>query len=232
MQITMQTVILDFNTRVEEVNKYFNFLEQLSTENTKLAVLENNGEHRIKPIDSELEKTLKANGYLLLYNLVESTMRNAIEAIFEELKSSRVSFNSLRIEVKKIVLYNFKNRSPKNVHSRITDISTDIIKAGFNRRKLFSGNVNREQITKTAREYGFSYDTDHAKTKHGENLDAVMENRNDLAHGNKSFADVGKEVTIEDILQIKDEVVEYLRQILINIENYLENQEYLHSDNR
>jgi hypothetical protein len=59
-----------------------------------------------------------------------------------------------------------------------------------------------------------------------------MENRNDLAHGNKSFADVGKEVTIEDILQIKDEVVEYLRQILINIENYLENQEYLHSDNR
>ena len=130
------------------------------------------------------------------------------------------------------MLYNFKNRSPENVHSRITDISTDIIKAGFNRRKLFSGNVNREQITKTAREYGFSYDTDHAKTKHGENLDAVMENRNDLAHGNKSFADVGKEVTIEDILQIKDEVVEYLRQILINIENYLENQEYLHSDNR
>ena len=159
-------------------------------------------------------------------------MRNAIEAIFEELKSRRVSFDSLRIEVKKIVLYNFKNRSPENVHSRITDISTDIIKAGFNRRKLFSGNVNREQITKTAREYGFSYDTDHAKTKHGENLDAVMENRNDLAHGNKSFADVGKEVTIEDILQIKDEVVEYLRQILINIENYLENQEYLHSDNR
>jgi hypothetical protein len=59
-----------------------------------------------------------------------------------------------------------------------------------------------------------------------------MENRNDLAHGNKSFADVGRDVTIEDILKIKEEVVEYLRQILINIENYLENKEYLHSDNR
>jgi hypothetical protein len=232
MQITMQTVILDFNTRVEEVNKYFNFLEQLSTENTKLAVLENNGEHRIKPIDSELEKTLKANGYLLLYNLVESTMRNAIEAIFEEIKSSGVPFDSLRIEVKKIVLYNFKNRSLDNVHSRITNISTDIIKEGFNRRKLFSGNVNRKQIAKTAREYGFSCDTDYTKTKHGENLDAVMEKRNDLAHGNKSFANVGRNVTIGDILQIKEEVVEYLRQILINIESYLDNQEYLHSDDR
>jgi hypothetical protein len=159
-------------------------------------------------------------------------MRNAIEAIFEELKSSRVPFDSLRIEVKKIVLYNFKNRSLDNVHSRITNISTDIIKEGFNRRKLFSGNVNREQIAKTAREYGFSCDTDYTKTNHGENLDAVMEKRNDLAHGNKSFANVGRNVTIGDILQIKEEVVEYLRQILINIEGYLERQEYLHSDDR
>jgi hypothetical protein len=59
-----------------------------------------------------------------------------------------------------------------------------------------------------------------------------MEKRNDLAHGNKSFANVGRNVTIGDILQIKEEVVEYLRQILINIEGYLERQEYLHSDNR
>jgi hypothetical protein len=59
-----------------------------------------------------------------------------------------------------------------------------------------------------------------------------MEKRNDLAHGNKSFANVGRNVTIGDILQIKEEVVEYLRQILINIESYLDNQEYLHSDNR
>jgi len=228
----MQTVILDFNTRVEEVNKYFHFLKELTAKNTKLTVLEENGNQTIKPIDPKLVITLKANGFLLLYNLVESTMRNAIEAIFEELKSRRVSFDSVRIEVKKIVLYNFKNRSPDDVHSRITDISTDIIKAGFNRRKLFSGNVNRDKIAKTAREYGFSCHTDYTKTKHGENLDAVMEKRNDLAHGNKSFASVGRTVTIGDIVQIKDEVVEYLRQILINIENYLDNQEYLHSDNR
>jgi len=63
-------------------------------------------------------------------------------------------------------------------------------------------------------------------------LDTVLKNRNYLAHGNESFANVGRDVTIGDIVQIKNEVVEYLRQILINIENYLDNQEYLHSDNR
>jgi hypothetical protein len=64
----MQTVILDFNTRVEEVNKYFNFLKELTAENTKLTVLEENGDQTIKPIDPELVITLKANGFLLLYN--------------------------------------------------------------------------------------------------------------------------------------------------------------------
>jgi hypothetical protein len=226
----MQSVFADFYIRVKEVNKYFHFLKQLSTENTKLAVLENSGEHRIKPIDSELEKTLKANGFLLLYNLVESTMRNAIVAIFDELKNRGISFNSVRTEIKNIVLDNLKKHSKNDFHSQITDISIDIINAEFNKIKLFSGNVNRKQIKIIAEKYGFSDSTNYTQTKHGEKLDTVLKYRNYLAHGNESFANVGRNVTIGDILQIKKEVVQYLRQILTNIENYLENQKYLHSD--
>jgi MAE_28990/MAE_18760-like HEPN len=190
-------------------------------------VLENNGLQKIKSINADLAKTLKANGYLLLYNLVESTMRNAIEAIFDELSSNSVSFDSVRIEIKKVILYNFKNRSPDNVHSKIKDISVDIITAGFSSKELFSGNVDRDEITRTARKYGFSYDTDYSKTKHGENLYSVMRNRNDLAHGNKSFAEIGKDTSIQELLQVKEEVIEYLKQILKNIEGYLIKKEYL-----
>jgi hypothetical protein len=83
----MQTVLLDFNTRVEEINGYFLFLEELLNETMKLAILEDS-KQTIRAIDSKLAKTLKANGFLLLYNLVESSMRNAIEAIFDELKAA------------------------------------------------------------------------------------------------------------------------------------------------
>jgi hypothetical protein len=92
---------------------------------------------------------------------------------------------------------------------------------------LFSGNVDRDEITRTARKYGFSYDTDYSKTKHGENLYSVMRNRNDLAHGNKSFAEIGKDTSIQELLQVKEEVIEYLKQILKNIEGYLIKKEYL-----
>ena len=224
----MQTVILDFNTRVQEVNEYFSFLEGLYNETIKLTLSENIDEEKNKLIDYDLlTKMLKANSFLLLYNLIESSMRNAVEAIFDELKGKKVSFNAVRVEIKKVVLENFKNRSPNNIHSQIKDISLDIITAGFDSKKLFSGNIDRDEITKTARKYGFSFDTDYTKTKHGENLYDIMEKRNDLAHGNKSFSEIGKSISIGDLLKIKNEVIEYIGQILKNIEIYLNNKEYL-----
>jgi hypothetical protein len=82
-------------------------------------------------------------------------------------------------------------------------------------------------IKEIAKKYGFSYQTDFAKTKNGEKLVDIKDKRNDLAHGVKSFKEVGQGKTIEDLLEIKKEVIEYLRQILENIKTYLDNQEYL-----
>ena len=223
----MQTVLSDFNTRVQEINKYFSFLENLVNETIKLAVIEDGTTQKIRGIDPELVKTLKANGFLLLYNLIESSMTNAIEAIFDELKENEISFNSVRTEIKKTVIQNFKNRSPDNIHREIADISIDIITAGFKRKELFSGNIDQKEITRTARKYGFSDRTDYSKTKHGKNLYGIMEIRNNLAHGDKSFSEVGKNTSIEDLLKIKEEVIEYIGQILNNISNYLTEQEYL-----
>ncbi len=82
-------------------------------------------------------------------------------------------------------------------------------------------------LKKLAEKYGFSYKTEFTKTKNGQNLVVVKSNRNDLAHGLKSFEEVGRDKTIDELLEIKEEVIEYLRQILENIKTYLDNQEYL-----
>jgi hypothetical protein len=119
----MQTVLIDFRERVEEINIYFAFLEKLGQETTQLSVLKDDGQRENIPLDYQLIKTLKANSFLLLYNLVESSMRNAVTAIFDELKNRRVSYNLVSTEIKKIVIENFKKRSPENIHSNIRDIS-------------------------------------------------------------------------------------------------------------
>ena len=221
-------LIQDFTERSKEVSKYFIFLRNLEQGATKLSMKSmGDNPNKIKVVDPELLKTLKASAFLLLYNLVESTMRNVIEAIFDKLRSDRISYDQIRPELKKIVLKNLKNRDTDTMLLNITAISMDIINAGFNKEDLFSGNIDGKKIRETANKYGFSHSTDHAKTGGGTDLLAVKTNRNDLAHGVKSFTEVGRGQTAGELLEIKNKVITYLRQILQNLETYLDNEEYL-----
>ncbi|HYW19049.1 MAG TPA: MAE_28990/MAE_18760 family HEPN-like nuclease [Nodularia sp. (in: cyanobacteria)] len=223
------TLFQDFNVRAKEVSKYFIFLKTLEDGTTKLSMEGKGGCPKVRQIDDELIKTLKASAFLLLYNLVEATMRNAIAAIFDEFKGQCVSYDEIRPELKKIVLNNLKKRNPDDICAIITAISIDIINVGFDKENLFAGNIDGRLIKKTATKYGFSHQTDRSKTWDGNDLLTVKTNRNDLAHGWKSFAEVGRNQTADDLVKIKNKVIIYLRQILQNIEKYLVNKDYLDS---
>jgi len=212
----MTRLFEDFNQRSEEVSKYLIFIQSLQQ-----------GKSQAKKIDNELENTLKASAYLLLYNLIESTMKNAIEAIFDELQNQDVSFDNIKPGLKKIVLQNLNRRNPDKILTQIQNISLDIVKIGFNREELFSGNIDARVIKNMARQYGFSAKTDYLKTANGGDLLTVKTNRNNLAHGTQSFAEVGRDKGADELIKIKDQVVEYLREILENIKTYLDNKEYL-----
>jgi MAE_28990/MAE_18760-like HEPN len=111
---------------------------------------------------------------LLLYNLVEATMRDAIEMIFDELKDKNISFDEVRDDLKKNIIKNFKdNQAMDRLLANIQVISVDIISAGFNKEKLFSGNIDAKKIKKIANMYGFSYKTNAKKTKDGSDLITV-----------------------------------------------------------
>ena len=49
----MNTVFLDFNTRAQEVNDYFIFLESLEKQTTKLALFDTRGKYQIQSLDPE-----------------------------------------------------------------------------------------------------------------------------------------------------------------------------------
>lgn len=219
----------DFNERSKEVSKYLMFIKNLEQETTQLSI-GYIGKNKIKKIDSDLEKTLKAAGFLLLYNLIESTMRVAIETIFDELNQEQVSFDEIRKELKILIIKNIKNNhSADNLLTNIEEIAVDIISASVDKDKLFSGNLDARKIKTTAKDYGFSCNTNSRKTGDGSDLITIKTNRKNLAHGLTSFKDVGKDVSADKLLEINKKVVCYLREILQNVETYLANKEYLDS---
>lgn len=214
----MTTVHQDFQTRAGEIEIYFRFVEQLVEGDLSLS--------GTVPLDQQsydsLLKTLKANGFILLYNLVESTMKNAIEAVFDEFRATGVAFDDCREEVRQIALSNLKTHNPGKIFSALTPIAQKLLTETFRKEKAFAGNVDAQKIREVARDYGFQ----PPSAKSG-NLLTVKSLRNDLAHGDKSFAEVGKDFGVERLKDIKSEVLDYLREVLVNVSAYLTNKDYL-----
>lgn len=218
----MTTVQQDFQTRAGEIENYFRFVEQLAEGGIRL-VGADSSPAPLNPQDYDLLlKTLKANGFILLYNLVESTMKNAIEAVFDEFRVKGVSFDDCREEVRQIVLSNLKAHNPDKVFIALTPLAQKVLTETFRKEKAFAGNVDAKKIREVARDYGFQ----PPLAKSG-NLLTVKSLRNDLAHGDKSFAEVGKDFGVERLDEIKTEVLEYLSEVLANVTVYLQNQDYL-----
>lgn len=221
----MISVQADFESRSGEIDCYFRFLRAFDERRVEFLHVET----EIPALDSSeteaLFKTLKANGFLLLYNLMESTLKNAIEAIFDELAAKGVSFDECRHEMRQIVLKNLKQRNVDQILPSLTFISTDVIAATFDKSELFSGNVDGRRIREVAKSYGFRW-----PHKRADELLTVKTNRNDLAHGNKSFADVGRDYDTSRLEQIQREVVSFLQKLLENVADYLSNKDYLHRE--
>jgi hypothetical protein len=200
-----------FDQRKIEIEEYFQFLSNYKPVNA----------------DDNLFKILKSNLLVMLYNLTESSISNAIEEIHNNIYSNSISFNSLKEKIKSLVINNTKRVNSDKFVTKLTDIATDIIKHTFKREELFNGNVDSRKIKKLSEQYGFNSDTDYERTKHGSHLITIKDKRNDLAHGIYSFTEVGKEYTVQDLEEMKDKTINYISDILDNIEVYLLNKEYL-----
>lgn len=217
----MKDVIRIFQERKGEIDVYFEFLEDLMVNNAQLVFHDNTK----KNLDSALSKILRANGFLLIYNVVESCISQGIEAIYLDIINKGIDYNSIKPNIQKEIISNIKsNINTETFITEVNDITLDII--GQYPRKIFSGNIDAKKIREIAVKYGFSHQTDAIFTKNGASLVTVKEKRNHLAHGEISFQECGKEYTIQQIIEIKEEVIRYLEEILCNIEQFLLQQEY------
>jgi hypothetical protein len=226
-----------FETRVEEINIYFDFLFTVVDRKALLSVTLPFGqgspnERELLPIRSSLIDTLKANGFLLLYNLVEASVRHALHAIRDHMNENGHHFDDLHDKLQ----HHFASlMRDDDMRGRITKLreatrpplAEAIINAGFEANKI-GGNVHFGELDKLAKKFGFSAGRDPYLDEYQlAPLREVKDRRNDLAHGTLAFLTCGANVTIDQILAIKNAVIQYLDSLLSNIENYLSVKGYL-----
>ncbi len=219
----MDDLLDDLGSREKEIEEYFKLIKFVEGE----TLSNSNGEKfYVSPL---LIKTLKGAVFLLLYNLIESTMREAISAIHDSISSSSHGYDDVRAELQKELWRRARNNNitlDDIVSVTSAGVSLNFHIATFNAKNLFSGNITRAEIKKIAKIYGFTERTDARKTAKGERLEEVKNNRNDLAHGNKTFSGVGSVNTISELEELYSTIIHYIYEIVDNIMECVDNKQY------
>ena len=96
----MKDVKRDFQERLNEINLYFAFLENVILKDGKLLYPNGSSE----TIDATLIKTLRANGFLLIYNLAESCIKRAIEEIYIGMRRDSIEYDNIKEGIRKEII--------------------------------------------------------------------------------------------------------------------------------
>jgi hypothetical protein len=231
----MISVISDFEKRKSEINEYLEFVELVCAEEKEVEIMfKKLIKHKRKQrfqVSDQLQKVLIANSFLLLYNLIEATIRNSIDQIFVDLQNNTIVYTNLSDKLKKIFL-NQRNKNLKEgnfsldtLNNQIDDLINSVLDSEtiiLDKGKLdFSGNLDARKIRNIASEYGFI-----EPTVNGENLLVIKNKRNHLAHGEFSFSDIGKDYTVSELVCFKDQTFEFLGEVLKNVDLFISSKGY------
>lgn len=212
-----------FEDRKAEIEFYYSIMLDIENNTGKISTVDN----------SKFFRILKSNFLLMLYNLVEACVVSGMMEIYESLKQSQSGYNDLIDEIQTLwsnyrIGDIYKSSGTRSSYERGThDIITQVITdqpVFLNRAALdISGNLDARRIKTLCDKHHIRYvasDDDGC-------LRTVKEKRQNLAHGDESFGDCARDMTLGQLEHIKDEVVRFIGAILVGMKDYYDNKLYL-----
>lgn len=220
----------DFDYRKIEVEDYFSFLKIINDDATLIKYV-NGAEIVEKKISNKLQTMFIANAFLILYNLIESTVKNSIVEIYNKIKEDKNSYENLSENLQKIWINQKIDNLKEGTYNHDTLLKTiqNIAKNVLAKETIalskddinISGNIDAKKIRELAENIGFE------QSSNGRNLQNIKDKRNRLAHGEQTFYDVGKNFTFKELNGFKQETFDYLTDVIEKIEKFIVDQEYV-----
>lgn len=218
----MQNTLGIFEDRKEEINFYYSIMIEIESADGHIETIDNN----------RLVKIMKSNLLLMLYNLVEACVVSGMMEIYEDLKNDGCSYNSVISEIQNIWAKNEINEiygptteriAYENRVQRIIQNITSESPIILSRDALgVSGNLNAKKIKEICDRHRIRY---RLETR-GELLERVKLERNNLAHGDVSFSDCARNLSLSDLETIKNEVFLFIDVILKGMTDYYIGKQY------
>lgn len=93
----------EFNERVADINAYYAILSfEDAVETYKNKPLTNSDQGLELLVDNTMQKCMRANAIIMLYNLVESTFCNCVQLIYDAISDEHLTYQEVSHKLRKI----------------------------------------------------------------------------------------------------------------------------------
>lgn len=238
---------LFFESRVAEIETYLDLLAAVEQQIQQGPPSIGKNSAAISPSQ---QKMLYSGVYLHLYNLVEATIAKSLEGVCEAIQTDekwRPADLSVQLR-KEWVRYFGQTHVDMTPDSRL-DRALRVLNHAIEESPIEAitiekgggGNWDDVEIfrfvtTRLGLPLSISDSANKAAKQPWRNgvgaLKAIVNYRNELAHGSVSFVECGADVTVADLRVLKDRTVEYLSEVLASFQQYIASYSFLHADSR
>jgi hypothetical protein len=234
----MQTTKALYDNRKDEIEFYFQVLHDVMSHDSSI---NNREEVRQRALiqtadNSRFIRMLKSNYLIMLYNLIESCVKSGFEEIYEALTTESISYVQASCALRDIWSNyeiskaerntanedTYGNRVKNILDSVISDAPIVLSKKVI--EKLAGGTLDARSIRELLTKHEITLVETNSGEKH--RILTVKNKRNSLAHGEESFGDAARDLTLEDLVNIKNEVLIFIEDAINGMEAYYNNERY------
>lgn len=231
----MDAVIEDFEQRAKDIRSYLRMLERMEAPGSVLRRRLGGRQHSVAVKDN-WRVIGKATAYLLIYNLVESAVRSGLDRLYSAVRTDQCTGNNLSKSIRSVWIdqrhraVRHENASPVNYREAASELVDDIVQRRIVQLSAEelpgAGSLDAARIRDVCRRHDLDLRV-HKNAKGGSSLVMVKAQRNALAHGEKSFTECGRDVTLVDLTRTAKETEIYVRGFLRSLERFIANKKYM-----
>ncbi len=231
----MQSVVKDFEQRAKDIQSYLRMLKRMESPGSVLRRRSGGRPHSVA-VEDNWRVIGKATAYLLIYNLVESAVRSGFERLYFAVKTDQCTCHNLSESIRAVWIdqkhraVRFETASPENYRKAASELVDEIVQKRIVHLSADelpgAGSLDAAKIRKVCERHNLSLKV-HKNAKGGASLVIVKDQRNALAHGEKSFAECGRDVTLDDLKRTAKETELYVRGFLRSLGRFIETKQYM-----
>ena len=220
-------MILDshFAHRKEDVEAHFrclNFINGVESHRQMPIVDTNSGREMM--VDLQMQCCIKAQTLVLLYNMVESTICECLNFIYDAVADDGLTYADLTDEMR--YMWTQSCKRGKRPEADLDDAAKMPLIVDFEEMAInTSGSIDIRKIYEAFEKHGCAIDEDK-RDECGNSFLTVKNKRNLLAHGNVSFSQCGASYTFSNLEKMRTDIITFLTIVIAVTKKFVEDKKY------